>query len=129
MSEVIRLLQEGVSPTDLDRSSTNMGWPVGSATLLDEVGVDVGLHVAKFLGEALGQRMGGSNSRVLDDLVTAGFLGRKSGRGVYLYQDGRKDRDENSDAVAIFKRYSVAPVAENTPEHIAYRIFSRFINE
>lgn len=81
MSEIIRLLQEGVDPLELDKLTKDYGFPVGAATLADEVGLDVGHHVAVFLGNALGPRVRGGSSDLLSDLVNAGHKGRKTNSG------------------------------------------------
>jgi len=62
------------------------GFPVGPAALLDEVGIDVGAHVAEVLGDTFEQR-GAKTSKKAAELVEAGYKGRKNGRGFYKYAD------------------------------------------
>ena len=89
MNEAFNLLLESVaSPEDIDKAmklGTNM--PMGPFELADFTGLDVGLAVMEVL-----QRESGDPkfrpSPLLRQLVRAGRLGRKTGRGVYDYGGG-----------------------------------------
>ena len=61
----------------MDNKTKAMGFPVGTATLIDEVGIDIGAHIADYLSGAFGPRFGfGSNeTSLLKDLVAQGYLG------------------------------------------------------
>lgn len=109
MSEIIRLLQEGISPKELDKLSTSFGFPIGATTLTDEVGIDVATHVAEYLGGIFPERMSGGNIAVLQEMVAKGFHGRKSGKGFYVYKKGQKNRELNQGALDILKKYYVEP--------------------
>uniref|UniRef100_A0A2I2ZP55 Enoyl-CoA hydratase n=1 Tax=Gorilla gorilla gorilla TaxID=9595 RepID=A0A2I2ZP55_GORGO len=114
MSEVIRILQEGVDPKKLDSLTTSLGFPVGAATLVDEVGVDVAKHVAKDLGKAFGERFGG----------------RKSGKGFSIYQESVKNKNLNSDMNSILASLKMPPKSEvSSDEDIQFRLLTRFVNE
>ncbi|MDI2130054.1 3-hydroxyacyl-CoA dehydrogenase family protein [Yinghuangia seranimata] len=86
--EAIRMLEDGVaSAADIDRAM-ELGYrhPMGPLRLTDLVGLDVRLDIARNLAEAYGPRF--DPPRLLVDKVTAGELGRKSGRGFYDWDGG-----------------------------------------
>ncbi|XP_077588215.1 hydroxyacyl-CoA dehydrogenase trifunctional multienzyme complex subunit alpha b [Stigmatopora nigra] len=130
LAECVRVFQEGADPKKLDALTTGFGFPVGAATLIDEVGIDVAAHVAEDLGKAFGSRFGGGNVEVLKTMVDLGFKGRKSGKGCYVYQPGLKSRDVNPDIEEILAKYKIVPnPAVSSDSDIQYRLISRFVNE
>uniref|UniRef100_A0A0N5AT83 Trifunctional enzyme subunit alpha, mitochondrial n=1 Tax=Syphacia muris TaxID=451379 RepID=A0A0N5AT83_9BILA len=130
MSEISRLLQEGVQPSDLDELTRSCGFPVGAATLADEVGLDVAEHVAKFLGKALGARIGGGSVDLLSEMVAKGCKGRKSGSGYFIYGKGRKRKVVNEKALRIILNHRITPpISVSGVEDRQLRILCRYINE
>ncbi|XP_078047389.1 monolysocardiolipin acyltransferase Mtpalpha [Augochlora pura] len=129
LSEAIRLLQEGVDPIDLDKLIKKFGFPVGPATLSDEVGIDVGVHINAYLLKTLGERIRGGDTNILGDMVKAGFLGRKSGKGIYVYEANTKERALNLGALDILKKYKLEPKGSTLDEDRQLRMVSRFVNE
>ncbi|XP_068820341.1 trifunctional enzyme subunit alpha, mitochondrial [Capricornis sumatraensis] len=130
MSEVIRILQEGVGPKKLDSLTTSFGFPVGAATLVDEVGVDVAKHVAENLGKEFGERFAGGSLEMLQQMISKGFLGRKSGKGFYIYQEGVKNKNLNSDMDSILASLKMPSQPDvSSDEDIQYRLVTRFVNE
>lgn len=129
LAEVIRLLQEGVSPQEIDKHSKSYGFPVGVATLVDEVGVDVACHVAEDMFKALGPRCGGGDVGVLKAMVEKGYLGRKSGKGFYLYEGKKGKREINPGALEILKQYSIPKSGSHAVPDLQLRLVSRFVNE
>ena len=87
MNEALLLLEEGAYIDQIDKAMRQFGFPVGPVTLFDEVGIDVGAHVAEVLGPTFRER-GARTSTKAKELLDAGFMGRKNGRGFYVYDDG-----------------------------------------
>lgn len=83
--EAVTLESEGVPGAWIDRAAVRFGMPMGPIELADAVGLDVCLSVAGILAE----RLGGTVPARLRELVAAGRLGRKSGRGFYEYSKGK----------------------------------------
>jgi 3-hydroxyacyl-CoA dehydrogenase/alkylation response protein AidB-like acyl-CoA dehydrogenase/enoyl-CoA hydratase/carnithine racemase len=86
--EAGNLFEAGASIADLDEAMLDFGMPMGPMALLDEVGIDVAMHVAKTLAVSYGDRMVLPTS--LSKMVQDGLLGRKTGRGFYIHAKGRK---------------------------------------
>jgi len=84
--EAMRMLEEGVgSAEDIDRAM-ELGYrhPMGPLRLTDLVGLDVRLDIAKYLHRELGGNRF-DPPKVLQELVEAGKLGKKSGQGFYKW--------------------------------------------
>lgn len=81
--EAMRMLEEGVATAeDIDRAATlAYRHPVGPLRLSDIVGLDVRLDVARALEAAHGPRF--APPRILEEMVAAGRLGVKTGRGFF----------------------------------------------
>jgi enoyl-CoA hydratase/long-chain 3-hydroxyacyl-CoA dehydrogenase len=129
LQEAISLLQEGKKPTELDKASKQFGFPVGCVTLVDEVGIDVGAHIADYLGEVFKDRFQGGDWQLLHDMVNEGNLGRKSKKGFFDYSQKKGKRPENASASAIIAKYQKAPPVGLSPDETAMRLISRMANE
>jgi 3-hydroxybutyryl-CoA dehydrogenase len=85
LNDCIRLLDEGVTPEDLDKAMTKgVGWPMGPCALVDLVGVDIHVHASQALYDATGDERMAPPER-LKQMEAAGNLGRKTGKGFFEY--------------------------------------------
>ena len=94
LSEAMRLhFDEGYDVETLDRIMLDFGMPMGPLRLMDEVGLDVGNHVARDLSQRLPGSMppDGATSATIARMIEKGWLGRKAGKGFYSYAGGKKD--------------------------------------
>ena len=88
LNDCLRVLDEArVSPEDLDTAMTaGAGWPMGPCTLVDLVGIDVHVHASEALYDKLREPRMAPPPRIVA-MKNAGLLGRKSGRGFYVYDE------------------------------------------
>ena len=92
-NEAMNMLVEGVaSAPDIDKAlKLGLGYPMGPLELADLVGLDTRLSNLEYLHEMLGEKY--RPSPLLYKLVAAGRHGKKSGRGIYEYdEDGNAIR-------------------------------------
>jgi 3-hydroxyacyl-CoA dehydrogenase / enoyl-CoA hydratase / 3-hydroxybutyryl-CoA epimerase len=90
--EAVELEAEGIDAAEIDRQALAFGMPMGPVELADTVGLDICLHVA----EILSTHMDTTVPRRLRELVAAGHLGRKSGKGFYQYNKGKPVKSKTS---------------------------------
>ncbi|WP_273851666.1 3-hydroxybutyryl-CoA dehydrogenase [Guptibacillus spartinae] len=88
INEAIYTVYEGVaSPEDIDSvMKLGMNHPMGPLTLADFIGLDTCLYIMETLQDGFGDDKY-RPCPLLRKYVKAGWLGRKTGRGFYQYQD------------------------------------------
>jgi 3-hydroxybutyryl-CoA dehydrogenase len=89
--EALRMLEAGeAGVADIDEAVRAAGYPMGPFELMDMIGIDVNLAAAGAVWEGLGRPDRLRPSPIQERLVDAGRLGRKAGRGFYIYGDGSR---------------------------------------
>jgi 3-hydroxybutyryl-CoA dehydrogenase len=86
--DAVRALEEGVgSISDIDAAmKLGCGHPMGPLTLLDFVGLDTTYYITHVMFDEFKERRFASPS-LLKRMVTAGWYGKKSGKGFYDWSD------------------------------------------
>jgi 3-hydroxybutyryl-CoA dehydrogenase len=88
INEAIFCVQDGIATADAVDQVMKLGMshPLGPLALADLIGLDVCLSIMKVLQDGLDQQKY-RPAPLLEQMVAAGQLGRKSGRGFYAYRD------------------------------------------
>lgn len=91
MNESLFALGEGLgSVEEIDQAVCDYVMPVGPFTLRDMNGCDIGLAVARFNFQEYGHRF--AVPPMLESMVANNWLGQKTGRGFYIYDEATKKK-------------------------------------
>jgi 3-hydroxybutyryl-CoA dehydrogenase len=91
LTEAVRMLEQGfATKEDIDIGMMlGTSYPMGPFTLLDFVGLDTTLYIADILFDEFKESRFAAPT-LLRQMVAAGYLGRKTGRGFYNYEAGEQ---------------------------------------
>lgn len=123
LNEAGLLLMEGVPIELIDATMTRFGFPVGPIALLDEVGMDVAAKASGVMESAFGERMKAGPG--VARMVEAGRLGRKAGKGFYLYHGGHKTEPDPT----AYQLLGVTPLAGVDRHELERRLVYILLNE
>ncbi|MRK19847.1 3-hydroxyacyl-CoA dehydrogenase [Pseudomonas sp. JG-B] len=89
-NEAMYMLQEGTASAEDIDTALRLGFnhPMGPLELGDLTGWDTRLSVLRYLHQTLGEKF--RPCPLIIKMVAAGRLGRKTGHGVYRYEDGKR---------------------------------------
>jgi 3-hydroxyacyl-CoA dehydrogenase/enoyl-CoA hydratase/3-hydroxybutyryl-CoA epimerase len=91
MLEAMVMLDEKIDKSLVDAAAEKFGMPIGPIELADQVGLDICLDVGDMLRSKFGDSLPPTPAW-LRDMVNRGELGRKTGKGFYVWKDGKADK-------------------------------------
>ncbi len=117
------LLLEGASPQQVDEVFTDFGWPMGPFAMWDLAGLDIGWRNRKAQGKT---------AAIADALCEQGRFGQKTGRGVYIYEEGSRTPKPDPDVARLIEEKAAERGIERreiSAEEITERTLYPMINE
>lgn len=92
--QAMQAVDRGIPPETIDAAMVSFGMPMGPIQLADTVGLDI--------IQAAGQRLSAQTSlpQCLQQKLSDGLLGRKTGRGFYLWQEGKIRKSKRTHTTA-----------------------------
>jgi 3-hydroxyacyl-CoA dehydrogenase / enoyl-CoA hydratase / 3-hydroxybutyryl-CoA epimerase len=99
MLEAMVMLDEKIDKATIDAAAEKFGMPMGPIELADQVGLDICLAVGDMLRSKFGDALPPTPAW-LRDKVAGGDLGRKTGKGFYVWKDGNADKSSATSTTA-----------------------------
>jgi 3-hydroxyacyl-CoA dehydrogenase/enoyl-CoA hydratase/3-hydroxybutyryl-CoA epimerase len=99
MLEAMVMLDERIDKLTIDAAAEKFGMPMGPIELADQVGLDICLAVGDMLRSKFGDLLPPTPAW-LREKVSKGELGRKTGKGFYIWKDGKADKSSRSPSTA-----------------------------
>jgi 3-hydroxyacyl-CoA dehydrogenase / enoyl-CoA hydratase / 3-hydroxybutyryl-CoA epimerase len=111
--EAASMFEQGGDPEEIDNAMLDFGMPIGPLRLLDEIGLDVAMHIAQTLANAFPNRM--KIPTVVQKLLTTGHTGRIGKSGFYVYDQSTP----SVNAQAIGFQTGIDQTPENASEFLS----------
>ncbi|WP_211911870.1 3-hydroxyacyl-CoA dehydrogenase NAD-binding domain-containing protein [Tardiphaga alba] len=99
MLEAMMLLDEKVEKETIDAAAEQFGMPMGPIELADQVGLDICMAVGDMLRSKFGDLLPPTPAW-LREKVNRGELGKKTGKGFYVWKDGKAEKSSAAAATA-----------------------------
>jgi len=116
LMQAMKCVDEGIAPEAVDEAALAFGMPMGPIELADSVGLDICLAVGKMLG-------GDAQApHRLSELIAAGHLGRKTGRGFYEWKNGKAQKGSPGAVPAGLADRLVSPLLAEAESALEQRI-------
>ncbi len=91
LEEGVKMVEEGIPPSVIEQAGKQAGMPMGPLELADAVGLDIAYNIILQTEKDTGIILNTPMKRVLQQLVEAGRLGKKTKKGFYTYFQGGKE--------------------------------------
>ncbi|MGB7756050.1 MAG: 3-hydroxyacyl-CoA dehydrogenase NAD-binding domain-containing protein [Salinisphaera sp.] len=129
-TQAVALVNEGATPSQVDRVLYDFGLPMGPFAMADLAGLDVGWRIREGLRETDPANAPARNW--MDALAEAGRFGQKTGAGVFEYGDGGRTPEPSETTAAEIDAYraqqGITP-RDVSDEEIRERCLYVMINE
>ncbi len=124
------MLEDGAWPEDVDGALVGFGFAMGPFAVADLSGLDIAWRMRRARAATRDPRE--RYVTILDRLCEQGRLGRKSGRGYYVYDNGKQVRTTDPEVRAVIEQASAERGTTRrtlAPDEIVRRALTAMVNE